>query len=169
MENNIHELMNKLNDIKDKFVKRKLYLYNKLGVVQKELSNIDKFIEFNNFDSDKKENIYDHRKKLLLLRREIKEELKYFEEIDKDNQFSYNSLGYYIKVYNDSKKTIEDIAVKSANFYTSNPDSIKRISLEGMTEDEIENLIENMQSKYEKVFIDKEENSLKAYNKCRII
>ena len=53
MENNtIHTLIEELSYFKERFINRKLYLYNKLGAVQKELSNIDKILEFKNFTEE---------------------------------------------------------------------------------------------------------------------
>lgn len=169
MENTIHTLMEELTDIKKRFVDRKLYLYNKLGAVQKELSNIDKILEFKKSNEKELIEITKKRKKLLLLRRNIKEELKYFEEIDKDNQFSYNALGYYIKLYGNTKQVIEEIALNSANFYSSTPETIKKIDIAGFTEGEVKDTVLSLEKNFQKVFIDKEEQSIKAYNKCRVI
>lgn len=170
MENNtIHTLMEELSFFKERFINRKLYLYNKLGAVQKELSNIDKILEFKNFTEEELIDMTKKRKELLLLRRSIKEELKYFEEIDKDNQFTYNTLGFYIKMYRNAKQTIEDIAVNSANFYSSNPETIKKIDITGYSEEQIQKEVESLKKVFQKVFIDREERFIKAYNKCRVI
>lgn len=170
MENNtIHTLMAELSDFKQRFIDRKLYLYNKLGAVQKELSNIDKILEFKNLSEKELIDITKKRINLLHLRRNIKEELKYFEEIDKDNQFTYNTLGLYLKMYESARQTIEDIATNSANFYSSNPETIKKIDISDYSEEEIDKAVESLEKHFQKVFIDKEEKAIKAYNKCRAI
>lgn len=72
-------------------------------------------------------------------------------------------------MYGSAKQTIEDIAINSANFYSSNPETIKKIDITGYSEEEIDKEVKSLEKHFQKVFIDREEQSIKAYNKCRVI
>ena len=163
--NNIHELMKELEDFKNRFVKRKISVANELGCLDKSINSLLKKMELEDLSSEELLKISSEFQNLCRVRREIKSELKIFNDIDEDNKFTYNMLGYTLKEYKNKCKVIERLS-QNPEKYNVNSD-IKTIEVANKSDIEIEDLIERFKDKYDKVVYGTNTKKIYLYNNCR--
>ena len=166
---NIHEIMKDAQVLKESFIERKLFLAGQLGVLDKEINSLIKDNAYKEIEDEVSYSLA-FRTKLKDLetkRRVLKDEFKIICEIDEDNKFTYNMLGYTINEYSKMNNVMNRLK-NQKNIKFKNNGTLE-YSIEGKSNEEIDEIIKKLKTEYSKVFVNKEEGKISCYNKCRAV
>lgn len=168
----INELMVDTKKLKEEFVERKLFLAGQLGVLDKKINSLIKENAYQgNIVGESEEeyalNLRNELKDLELQRREFKDEFKIFCDIDVDNRFTYNMLGFTINEYEKMTRAMKRLEMNSEIKFKNN--KMKEYSIEGKDDEAINNFVIELKEEYSKVFVNKGEGKIYCYNNCRAV
>lgn len=168
---NIHELIKETQTLKEAFIERKLFLAGQLGVLDKEINSLIKENAYkeavNLNDVNYSVEFATKLRDLELKRRMFKDEFKIICDIDEDNKFTYNMLGYTVNEYNKITRIMKRLELQGDVKFKNN--GTKEYSIEGKSSNEIDIMVKELRAEYSKVFVNKEENKIYCYNNCRAV
>ncbi|EMH2710002.1 hypothetical protein SI855_002754 [Clostridioides difficile] len=166
MSKNIYEIMDEIKSLRTDFINRKSSLSKELGVISKRINQIEKMIEFNKdkLDNERKAELIDELYILFVKKRKVKREFKIAIRIDEDNKFSYNMLGFTLKVYDDLLEKLK--MVEKNRFMDISQYGVYEIDVTNYTHEDIENKIQYLKPKYDMVFYSEDELVIYYYNRC---
>lgn len=167
---NIQELMEDTRKLKEEFVERKLFLAGQLGVLDKKINTLIKENAYQEHIDDESNYALNFRKELKeleLQRRQYKDEFKMFCDIDEDNRFTYNMLGYTINEFEKMTRAMKRIQGNSEVKFKNN--KMREYSIEGKDDEQINSFVIELREEYSKVFVNREEGKIYCYNNCRAV
>ena len=157
--------------LKEAFIERKLFLAGQLGVLDKEINSLIKENAYkeavNLNDVNYSVEFATKLRDLELKRRMFKDEFKIICDIDEDNKFTYNMLGYTVNEYNKITRIMKRLELQGDVKFKNN--GTKEYSIEGKSSNEIDIMVKELRAEYSKVFVNKEENKIYCYNNCRAV
>ena len=97
----IYEIMKEMEFIKKAIVDRKIYVRERIDILDEKIKFIKMELNKENENIIKLSSLWDEREELCQERKALLLEKKLFKKLDFNNELSYNMLGYKIKGYID--------------------------------------------------------------------